>query len=234
MPRLEDVANVLLRVPSLLVLDLLYKCDIESFSHHLRASSEGMLFKYKYVLWNMYYLGTVYTPLFLLMLTGLTQTGHAAACRRCLHVVRCMSTGHFVSSVVLLLPLGHIVQLYLHVLTALLLYMGHQMSRWVTRAVTHQQVTLSQGYSLLSHSLNWQKFKNICFLQFKYISIIQHKINVLMFCFFVLFFCFLLSVSFSFRLNLLCWHAASRLGHLSYAHLHPDLQSLTHCKQTSA
>lgn len=61
MPRLEDVANVLLRVPCLLVLDLLYKCDIESFSHHLRASSEGMLFKYRYVLWNMYYLGTVYS-----------------------------------------------------------------------------------------------------------------------------------------------------------------------------
>ncbi|XP_060781641.1 RING finger protein 145 isoform X1 [Neoarius graeffei] len=93
MLRLEDVANVLLRVPSLLVLDLLYKCDLESFSHHLRASSEDMLFKYKYVLWNIYYLG------------------------------------HFVSTVVLLLPLGHIVQLYLHVLTALLLYMGHQMSR---------------------------------------------------------------------------------------------------------
>ncbi|XP_076829971.1 RING finger protein 145 isoform X3 [Brachyhypopomus gauderio] len=31
--------------------------------------------------------------------------------------------------VVLLLPLGHIVQLYLHILTALLLYMGHQISR---------------------------------------------------------------------------------------------------------
>ncbi|GAA6110522.1 RING finger protein 145 isoform X1 [Tachysurus ichikawai] len=93
MLRLEDVANVLLRVPSLLVLDLLYKCDIDSFTHHLRASSEDMLFKYKYVLWNIYYLG------------------------------------HVVSTVVLLLPLGHIVQLYLHVLTALLLYMGHQMSR---------------------------------------------------------------------------------------------------------
>lgn len=61
MLRLEDVANVLLRVPSLLVLDLLYKCDIESFTHDIRASSEDMLFKYKYLLWNIYYLGTVYT-----------------------------------------------------------------------------------------------------------------------------------------------------------------------------
>ncbi|KAG9275155.1 RING finger protein 145-like [Astyanax mexicanus] len=93
MLRLEDVANVVLRVPSIVVLDLLYKCDIESFTFHLRARSEDMLFKYKYVLWNMYYLG------------------------------------HFVSTVVLLLPLGHIAQLYLHILTALLLYMGHQISR---------------------------------------------------------------------------------------------------------
>ncbi|KAI4892064.1 hypothetical protein NFI96_022371, partial [Prochilodus magdalenae] len=93
MVRLEDVANVVLRVPSIIVLDLLYKCDMESFTYHLRARSEDMLFKYKYVLWNMYYLG------------------------------------HLVSTVVLLLPLGHIVQLYLHILTALLLYMGHQISR---------------------------------------------------------------------------------------------------------
>ncbi|KAG1937401.1 RING finger protein [Pimephales promelas] len=52
-----------------------------------------MLFKYKYVIWNIYYLG------------------------------------HIVSAVVLLLPLGHIIQLYLHVLCALLLYMGHQIVR---------------------------------------------------------------------------------------------------------
>lgn len=60
------------------------------------------------------------------MVIGLTQTDTqptdtAFTCS--------MSAGHFVSTVVLLLPLGHIVQLYLHVLTALLLYMGHQMSR---------------------------------------------------------------------------------------------------------
>ncbi|XP_030626949.1 RING finger protein 145 [Chanos chanos] len=93
MLRLEDVANIALRVPSIFALDILYKCDIESFTDHLRARSEDMLFKYKYVIWNMYYLG------------------------------------HVVSIVVLMLPLGHIVQLYLHVLTALLLYMGHQISR---------------------------------------------------------------------------------------------------------
>lgn len=57
MPRLEEVANVVLRVPSILVLDMLYKCDIDSFTDHLKARTEDMLFKYKYVLWNIYYLG---------------------------------------------------------------------------------------------------------------------------------------------------------------------------------
>uniref|UniRef100_A0A6Q2X6X3 RING finger protein 145 n=1 Tax=Esox lucius TaxID=8010 RepID=A0A6Q2X6X3_ESOLU len=93
MPRLDDVANIALRVPSILVLDLLYKCDIDSFTEHLRAKNEDMLFKYKYVIWNLYYLG------------------------------------HLVNVVVLVLPLRHIVKLYLHILTALLLYVGHQISK---------------------------------------------------------------------------------------------------------
>lgn len=57
MPRLEELANVALRVPSILVLDLLYKCDIEGLTDHLKAKNEDMLFKYKYVIWNMYYVG---------------------------------------------------------------------------------------------------------------------------------------------------------------------------------
>lgn len=57
MPRLEVLANVALRVPSILVLDLLYKCDIEGVTEHLKAKNEDMLFKYKYVIWNMYYIG---------------------------------------------------------------------------------------------------------------------------------------------------------------------------------
>lgn len=64
MPRLDELANVALRVPSILVLDLLYKCDIEGLTDHLKAKNEDMLFKYKYVIWNMYYLGKdVFTPL---------------------------------------------------------------------------------------------------------------------------------------------------------------------------
>ncbi|KAM3594799.1 uncharacterized protein V6R79_014393 [Siganus canaliculatus] len=93
MPRLEELANVALRVPSILVLDLLYKCDIEGLTDHLKAKNEDMLFKYKYVIWNMYYIG------------------------------------HLINVVVLVLPLRHIVTLYLHVLAVLLLYMGHQISK---------------------------------------------------------------------------------------------------------
>lgn len=93
MPRLEELANVALRVPSILVLDLLYKCDIEGLTEHLKAKNEDLLFKYKYVIWNMYYIG------------------------------------HLINVVVLVLPLRHIVTLYLHILAALLLYMGHQISK---------------------------------------------------------------------------------------------------------
>ncbi|KAK9534256.1 hypothetical protein VZT92_009312 [Zoarces viviparus] len=93
MARLEELANVVLRVPSILVLDLLYKCDIEGLTEHLKAKNEDMLFKYKYVFWNMYYFG------------------------------------HLINVVVLVLPLRHIVTLYLHILAALLLYMGHQISK---------------------------------------------------------------------------------------------------------
>ncbi|KAJ8281100.1 hypothetical protein GJAV_G00063510 [Gymnothorax javanicus] len=101
MPRLDEIANVALRVPSILMLDLLYKCDIESFTEHLKAKNEDMLFKYKYVIWNLYYVG------------------------------------HLVSIVVLVLPLRHIVRLYLYVLTALLLYVGHQVSRDYVRGELH-------------------------------------------------------------------------------------------------
>ncbi|XP_054913060.1 RING finger protein 145 isoform X2 [Poeciliopsis prolifica] len=93
MPRLDEVANIALRVPSILVLDLLYKCDIEGLTENLKAKNEDMLFKYKYVIWNMFYLA------------------------------------HLTNLVVLILPLRHIVTLYLHVLVALLLYMGHQISK---------------------------------------------------------------------------------------------------------
>ncbi|KAM6961103.1 RING finger protein 145, partial [Aplochiton taeniatus] len=101
MPRLEELANVALRVPSILVLDMLYKCDIERVTVQLQAKNEDMLFKYKYVIWNMYYIG------------------------------------HLVNFVVLVLPLRHIVTLYLHILAALLLYVGQQISKDYVREELH-------------------------------------------------------------------------------------------------
>ncbi|XP_060939107.1 RING finger protein 145 [Limanda limanda] len=101
MPRLDELANVVLRVPSILLLDLLYRCDIEGLTEHLRAKNEDMLFKYKYVIWNLYYLG------------------------------------HVINVVVLVLPLRHIVTLYLHILAVLLLYMGHQISKDYVREELH-------------------------------------------------------------------------------------------------
>lgn len=40
------------------------------------------------------------------------------------------SPGHVINAVVLVLPLRHIVTLYLHILATLLIYMGHQISKW--------------------------------------------------------------------------------------------------------
>ncbi|XP_061890017.1 RING finger protein 145-like isoform X1 [Entelurus aequoreus] len=118
MPRLEELANVALRVPSILALDLLYKCDIDSLTEHLKAKNQDMLFKYKYVIWNMYYLG------------------------------------HVINAVVLVLPLRHIVTLYLHVLAAMLLYMGHQISKEYIRE------EMQSGYegAVYLHSLAFNRF----------------------------------------------------------------------------
>ncbi|XP_055486790.1 LOW QUALITY PROTEIN: RING finger protein 145-like, partial [Leucoraja erinacea] len=89
----ETVANVALRVPSLMLLDLLYKWDVSHFAEQIRARNEEMLLKYKYVLWNVYYLG------------------------------------HLLAMVVLVLPLQHLVKIYVYLLTGLLLYVGHQTCR---------------------------------------------------------------------------------------------------------
>ncbi|XP_014844822.1 PREDICTED: RING finger protein 145-like [Poecilia mexicana] len=118
MPRLDEVANIALRVPSILVLDLLYKCDIEGLTENLKAKNEDMLFKYKYVIWNMFYLA------------------------------------HLTNLVVLIMPLRHIVTLYLHVLVALLLYMGHQISKDYVR----EEVQLGYEGAVYLSSLAFNRF----------------------------------------------------------------------------
>uniref|UniRef100_UPI00398EDCEA RING finger protein 145-like isoform X1 n=2 Tax=Pristiophorus japonicus TaxID=55135 RepID=UPI00398EDCEA len=94
MPVAEAVANVALRVPSLMVLDLLYKWDVSHFAELNQVrNEEDMLVKYQYVLWNLYFLG------------------------------------HLLSVLVLVMPLQLLVKLYLYLLTASLLYVGHQICR---------------------------------------------------------------------------------------------------------
>ncbi|KAM4723279.1 RING finger protein 145 isoform 2-T2 [Anableps anableps] len=118
MPRLDELANIALRVPSILVLDLLYKCDIEGLTENLKAKNEDMLFKYKYVIWNMFYLA------------------------------------HLINLVVLILPLRHIVTLYLHILVALLLYMGHQISKDYVR----EEVQFGYEGAVYLNSLAFNRF----------------------------------------------------------------------------
>lgn len=57
--------------------------------------------------------------------------------------------GHLINVVVLILPLRHIVTLYLHILTGLLLYMGHQISKWDPLALLLQFLDVWGGFCLV-------------------------------------------------------------------------------------
>lgn len=149
MPRLDELANVALRVPSILVLDLLYKCDIEGLTENLKAKNEDMLFKYKYVIWNMFYIA------------------------------------HLINLVVLILPLRHIVTLYLHVLVALLLYMAHLISRdyiheemklGYEEAVYHNFVSINRFVSTLTSQI---MLSTLC-------ALLMHTRKVWLFSFYLL------------------------------------------------
>ncbi|XP_073199176.1 RING finger protein 145-like isoform X1 [Lepidochelys kempii] len=56
MPRLEEVANVALRVPSVVLLDLLYRWDVQAFAELLRPQQEEAPWRRR-ALWHAYYLG---------------------------------------------------------------------------------------------------------------------------------------------------------------------------------
>ncbi|CAM5142234.1 unnamed protein product [Natator depressus] len=58
MPRLEEVANVALRVPSVVLLDLLYRWDVQAFAELLRPQQEEAPWRRR-ALWHAYYLGHV-------------------------------------------------------------------------------------------------------------------------------------------------------------------------------
>ncbi|KAL4631269.1 RING finger protein 145-like [Arapaima gigas] len=98
--RLEAVLNVGLRVPSIMLLDVLYRWDVSSFFQKIQRSSlnNNPLFQYKYLALYLHYVG------------------------------------YILSVVLLTLPRQQLVQLYLYVLTALLLFAGHQISRDYVRS----------------------------------------------------------------------------------------------------
>ncbi|GAB1295958.1 RING finger protein 145 [Apodemus speciosus] len=59
--KLEAVLNVALRVPSIMLLDVLYRWDVSSFFQQIQRSSlnNNPLFQYKYLALNMHYVGYV-------------------------------------------------------------------------------------------------------------------------------------------------------------------------------
>uniref|UniRef100_A0A3B1KLV5 RING finger protein 145 n=1 Tax=Astyanax mexicanus TaxID=7994 RepID=A0A3B1KLV5_ASTMX len=111
--RLKAVLNVGLRVPSIMLLEVLYRWDVSSFFQKIQRSSlnNNPLFQYKYLALYLHYVG------------------------------------YILSLVLLTLPRQHLVRLYLYVLTALLLYAGHQLSRCVYCSKDHSH-TLTQSHFL--------------------------------------------------------------------------------------
>ncbi|XP_069510018.1 RING finger protein 145 [Ambystoma mexicanum] len=59
--RLEAILNVALRVPSIMLLDVLYRWDVSSFFQHIQRSSltNNPLFQSKYLALNMHYVGYI-------------------------------------------------------------------------------------------------------------------------------------------------------------------------------
>uniref|UniRef100_UPI00398E37F7 RING finger protein 145 isoform X2 n=1 Tax=Pristiophorus japonicus TaxID=55135 RepID=UPI00398E37F7 len=56
--KLEAVLNVALRVPSIMVLEMLYRWDVSSFFQQIQArNNNNMLFQYKYLALNLHYVG---------------------------------------------------------------------------------------------------------------------------------------------------------------------------------
>uniref|UniRef100_A0A8C5P653 RING finger protein 145 n=1 Tax=Leptobrachium leishanense TaxID=445787 RepID=A0A8C5P653_9ANUR len=66
MSKLEEIANIALRVPSIVLLDLLYRWDIQGQTDPGRPLYETTFFKTKY-LWNIYYFGHVVCAVLLIL-----------------------------------------------------------------------------------------------------------------------------------------------------------------------
>ncbi|XP_075429878.1 RING finger protein 145-like isoform X2 [Ascaphus truei] len=66
MSRLEEVANVVLRVPSIILLDLLYRWDVQKFTEPSHPTYEMAFFRTKY-LWNVYYMAHLLCAVLLML-----------------------------------------------------------------------------------------------------------------------------------------------------------------------
>ncbi|XP_023700416.2 RING finger protein 145 isoform X1 [Paramormyrops kingsleyae] len=98
--KLEAVLNVGLRLPSVMLLEVLYRWDVGSFFQKAQRNSlsNSPLFQYRYLALYLHYIG------------------------------------YILSVVLLTLPRQRLVRLYLYILTALLLFAGHQISRDYVRS----------------------------------------------------------------------------------------------------
>ncbi|CAN2388345.1 RING finger protein 145-like, partial [Pristimantis euphronides] len=114
MSRLEGAANVVLRVPCVLALDLLYRWDVQDLA----------------------------------LLTHEPTVLPAPSVRdlHCLAQVMC--------AVLLLLPLRCLLRLYLHSLTALLLYVAHQTSRDYVRQEMASRLSVLEDRTSLTRSVS--------------------------------------------------------------------------------
>ncbi|XP_025918969.1 RING finger protein 145 isoform X2 [Apteryx rowi] len=124
--KLEAILNVALRVPSIMLLDVLYRWDVSSFFQQIQRSSlhNNPLFQYKYLALNMHYVEVILAQLKYVIVWPKSRDFH----------FRMKQKGYILSVVLLTLPRQHLVQLYLYFLTALLLYAGHQISRDYVRS----------------------------------------------------------------------------------------------------
>ncbi|KYO35818.1 hypothetical protein Y1Q_0022368 [Alligator mississippiensis] len=149
MARLEAVANVALRVPGVVVLDLLYRGDAQAFAELLLPPQAlGLLFHLgrheddKPRTPRKDERGSTWRDNKVTRTRELGPGQLAAPKGRGIGVsTGCPTTtwGHVLCAVVLLLPVQSLAKLYLHVLTLLLLYMGHQTARdYIQREMEYQ------------------------------------------------------------------------------------------------
>ena len=74
-----------------------------------------------------------------------------------------LPTGYILSLVLLTLPRQHLVKLYLYVVTALLLYAGHQVSRYTTQNRVTHYCSIVKKQQRLTQEMYWflQRWRHV-------------------------------------------------------------------------